>query len=540
MILGEGENRESVSYQDALQFHRDLFTQHDESRLNQTYETVLAEVDRLYGARGVSAFKAALVDPSDPDSRLKDQKSLRLAMGAVDRQMSAIMSEIQKIPQTPEATVRAELKKTWDVAGNYDYDRKPGLLPEYAKIFPSQVLVDLERSTVSIDQSGNLFIRAGTAFTSAKALNNRCETLVAFFEKGSGVSRDKPEFENMFKNFIRNFHQGGIATMSNEVGRHQLSLGLQLNEFNFNGGGSKYAVSIKFNAGAIEWDVSHDAAGQFLTEHNPFSFSVRERFAIPVDALRKSESTLDISSEVTLSERSISIVPKPFEKPSELSASAKTEVAAAWESVGASGVIESDRINNLNFRFPVQTLFHSDILGRGQALVDQGNLVLRHAIGSNTTIATNVTAWEQFIADIFREGSDDDMKVASENLSGFITQASTADITIDFQELAREVYEAAPKDGMEFRGVSQADFAYSLSLSEDNRSIVIKQTGRFEGFKIQNIDENHPQYMEAEVIKRPYAYTREISIPLGELITKPFDTDRIKILSVERGFLAEK
>ncbi len=165
---------------------------------------------------------------------------------------------------------------------------------------------------------------------------------------------------------------------------------------------------------------------------------------------------------------------------------------------------------------------------------------MRHRPGNDTSIAKNVSAYEQFIADIFREGNDDDLKVASENLSRFISQASVADVSIDFHTLAREVYEAAPRDGFKFIDVSPSGAEYSLALSQDHRSIVIKQTCRYDGFLLENVDENDPQFMESEVMRKPYAYTREISIPLGELITKPFDTDRINILSVERGFLAEK
>ena len=531
---------ESASYQEALQFHRDLMTQHGESKLLETYETIRAEIDHLYGARGVAAFEAALVDPSDSDSRLITQETIRSAMSAADRQMSALLSEVQRMPQSPEVAVRADLKEIWDGAGNYNYDEKTGLLPEYAKVFPKQVLKDLERSTVSVEESGALVIRNGTSFISADALNNRCETFVAFFENGSGVSRDKPEFENMFKNFIRNFHQGGVATMATEVGRHQSRLGLRLEEFNFNGNETKSAVSIRFQGRTIEWGVSHDSTATFLSKRNLLAVSLQERFAIPVDALKKNGSTLDVSAEVTVSKRAISIMPKPVEKPSALAVSAKTELMAAWESAGTGGVIESDRINNLSFQFPVQALFHIDVIVRGQVSVDRGTLVVRHGGGGDGKIATNLNVYEQFLSKLFRDGSDNERKVASENLSRFLTQASDADISIDFFNLARDRYEAEPKNEFEFAGVLDLDADFSISLSDDYRSIVITQTCRSEGFSLQNVNEDSPNFMGREVVKMPYAYTRAFSIPLANLIGAPFDSDSIQILSVEREFPVAK
>lgn len=531
-----GSRRPSTSYQDALQFHRNLIDDIKNAELLDAYNTIKNEIEKLYGDRGIKAFNTALENPDDPDALTITHEGIKHAIAATDRQMTSLLKQMQDIPQRNEAYVREDIKANWIAAESFLYDAPPGFDREYQNTFPQQVLKDLLRSNVDVDKSGALVIRGGTAFGTGYALNNRCEKILTFFEKGTGVSRTHSEFNNMFHNFIRNFHQGGLITLAAEVGLHQKSVGLGLQEFNVSGANYKSAVSIRIQGDSVTWDLSMDSNATFLSDRIPLVASLRDHVELPLSALSKPEKEFDIAKEIFAPSRTISLKEKVSEQPSEYLKGIQKEFVSAWRSANADGVIDSDVQDGLVYQYPVNGTFHKDYILRGSSSFENGTLTFgRRDMGGPQD---KIEIYESALRRLFPEGTDDQVVLISKNLTGFLTQASLAEPLAAFLEVAEQKYEqVGRKDGWTLLGPHEAQPRFTLTLSEDKSSILINRAFEADGFVLSVNDSDHPDFGEKQVVKMPYRDVVSFSISITELVQEQFDPETIDAASFERRFL---
>ena len=136
----------------------------------------------------------------------------------------------------------------------------------------------------------------GSAADRDQYFKDESEKYIAFFELGFGVSRDAPEFKNMFRNVIRNFNQNFELTLNEKVMRHAMSVGYQPHTFVPDGNSDAPMVQkLKFEDGQLVFDRSHSLAVSLIEENLQLMATMTENFRLPVEALKTDESQFDIS-----------------------------------------------------------------------------------------------------------------------------------------------------------------------------------------------------------------------------------------------------
>ena len=260
-------------------------------------------VARQYGARAADQFVTAVrVSTTQGDVYKLDKASVRKALYEVEiafGQGAAALKhpDVLKIPPDSATALAADIKKNWDLGGAIP--GKPGAPAgsEPPGLFPAPCITDIQRYHATWD-NGQLTVErgGGGAADPDQYFKDESEKYIAFFELGFGVSRDAPEFKNMFRNVIRNFNQNFELTLNNKVMDHAMSVGYQSHTFVPDGNSDAPMVQkLKFEDGQLVFDRSHSLAVSLIQENLQLMATMTENFRLPVEALKTDESQFDIS-----------------------------------------------------------------------------------------------------------------------------------------------------------------------------------------------------------------------------------------------------
>ena len=268
-----------------------------------TAKVLKQAVARQYGARAADQFVAAVrVSTAQGDVYELDKASVREALNKVEiafGQGAAALNhpEVLQIPPESGAALAADIKVIWDSGGAFP--GKPGAPAgsEPPGLFPASCVADIQRYHATLD-NGQLTVErgSGSAADPDQYFKDESEKYIAFFEQGSGVCRDAPEFKNMFRNVIRNINQNFELTLNEKVLRHAMSVGYQPDTFLPEGNSDAPTVQkLKFEDGQLVFDRSHSLPVSLIQENLQLMATMTEKFKLPVEALKTDESQFDIS-----------------------------------------------------------------------------------------------------------------------------------------------------------------------------------------------------------------------------------------------------
>ena len=260
-------------------------------------------VARQYGARAASQFVAAVrVSTTKGDVYKLDKATVRQALSEVedafgDRAAALKHPEVLQLPPDSGDVLAADIKANWVAGGPIPAEPAEPAGSEPLELFPAQCRIDINRSQARLE-NGELLIRSGGARDiddRDQYVRDETEKYIAFFEQGSGVQRDAPEFKNMFRNFIRNLQQNFELTLNDKVMHHALRVGYQAHTFVPDGNGGDTVQKLKFDSGQLVFDRSHAMPVSLVEENLELMATMTENFRLPVEALKTKESEFDIS-----------------------------------------------------------------------------------------------------------------------------------------------------------------------------------------------------------------------------------------------------
>ena len=254
-------------------------------------------VERQYGARAASEFHTMIqTGTAQGDVYHLDKRSVRLALEQIEKrygsQSNAVTHpEVFNIPPESRESVVAEISKTWSLAGPRT--------PSSGEFFPAQVILDLNRSNITLE-GGRAILRNGGTDAADRDLYiaEQKEKLLTFFEQGSGVSRHDPPFQDMFRNFVRNIQQNFELTLNGKMMIHGMGVGYRPDTFVPNGNRGNVEQTLSFKDGHVVFDRHCIMPINLIRENIELEARIDERFRLPVEALKTSEKEFSIESVI--------------------------------------------------------------------------------------------------------------------------------------------------------------------------------------------------------------------------------------------------
>lgn len=302
-----------LTYQSAKAFQEGLLQRYTtalENAEKSERDAVVNEfkqvVHKLYGFIAADSF-VALLKKDSPEGSLynTDKKSVRAALREIEEQFGAqaaapkhpeVLSEVR----SKNEEVLAELKSNWDPVSVY---------PEGGGLFPQQCLVDINRQAARLE-NGTLVSKYGSAAGAGPGyLDQEKEKYIQFFESAVGVSRSAPEFQNMFRNLIRNFNQNAEIAHTNNLMLIGIKAGYSPDKFMLNSNHPRVGMTISSDGENISVKRRMEIDIFLRDENIPLQGVATEEFKIPVKALNIPEKNFDISKVALEPTRTYSIAP---------------------------------------------------------------------------------------------------------------------------------------------------------------------------------------------------------------------------------------
>jgi hypothetical protein len=254
-------------------------------------------VERQYGARAASDFHALIQEgTAKADVYHLDKGSVRRALEQIEKQYASQSNapthpEVFNVPAEGTESVVKEISKTWSAAG-------PRTAPA-GEFFPAQVVADLNRSNITLE-GGRAIIRSGGAGAADRDqyIAEQKEKLLTFFKQGSGVGRGEPQFQDMFRNFVRNIQQNFELTLNGKMMLHGMSVGYRPDTFVPDGNRGNAEQTLSFEDGHVVFDRHCTMPITLIRENVELEARLEERFRLPVEALKTSEEEFSIESVI--------------------------------------------------------------------------------------------------------------------------------------------------------------------------------------------------------------------------------------------------
>jgi hypothetical protein len=266
-------------------------------RHDLTTKVLRQVVERQYGVRAANDFHALIQTSSNRgDVYHLDKGSVRRALEQIEKQYASQSNapthpEVFNVPAEDTASTVKEISRTWNLAG-------PRTAPS-GDFFPDQVTADLNRSNITLE-GGRAIIRSGRgdAADPKNHLEEQKEKLLTFFEQGSGVSRGEPQFQDMFRNFVRNIQQNFELTLNDKMMLHGMGVGYRPDNFVPDGNRGNAEQTLSFEDGHVVFDRHCTMPINLIRENIELEARLEERFRIPVETLKTSEQEFSIESVI--------------------------------------------------------------------------------------------------------------------------------------------------------------------------------------------------------------------------------------------------
>jgi hypothetical protein len=254
-------------------------------------------VERQYGVRAANDFHALIQTSTNRgDVYHLDKRSVRRALEQIEKQYASQSNapthpEVFNVPAEGTESAVKEISKTWSAAG-------PRTAPS-GDFFPAQVTADLNRSNITLE-GGRAIIRSGRGDAADREdyLEEQKEKLLTFFEHGSSVSRGEPQFQDMFRNFVRNIQQNFELTLNEKMMAHCMNVGYSPDTFVPDGNRPNTQQTLSFDNGHVVFDRHCTMPISLIRENIELEARLEERFRLPVEALKTSEQEFSIESVV--------------------------------------------------------------------------------------------------------------------------------------------------------------------------------------------------------------------------------------------------
>ena len=265
-----------------------------------TLNVLTQVVEKRYGKSAANQFRADLSNEKKTSDSGKFQSTYTLDKGSVREALTAIeqkfsnKSAVPKYPQilnvtqdTDDARVKA-LAFTWNAARTATED----------PLFPREVAADMHRNRFALSDQGGV-LQSGHAgrngLNEHDYLAQEKETMLQCFEKNVGISRNDPDFQNMFRNFVRNFHQNAEGVLMEKLYWHANSVGYDVTKFMLDAYDVNATTRITFSDTEVIVNREVVLPAELADENIKLKGTLIEDFRIPIEALKTPEAEFDIA-----------------------------------------------------------------------------------------------------------------------------------------------------------------------------------------------------------------------------------------------------
>ena len=301
-----------MTFQSAKAFQEGLLQRYegalrvaDDEQARALFDELKAVVKKEYGFVAVAKLAAELVENNAEGSRLKtDKQSVRTALRNLELEFGT-RADAPKHPQVlsvakqpAKAEMLADLKATWGAVNDY---------PKEGGLFPEQCLKDINRQWARIENGALVAQQGSPKVVSPNYLSEQKEKYIEFFESATGLGRDTANFQNMFRNFIRNFNQNADITHANYFLLHGLSAGYKPDNFILENGSPIGGHMMTSDGENITIKRQFEINMYLRNENIPLVGVATEEFKIPIASLNTNETAFDLSSVALEPKRTYSV-----------------------------------------------------------------------------------------------------------------------------------------------------------------------------------------------------------------------------------------